>query len=388
MSLQPTYYDFIKKKRPVVVELAEHDATGLMAGENPPVTIHSVDDYASRYEECLKYFQRSIEHTTGVNFDSLAHHLGYADMLQMRTLFETITHEYHSVVNFALGSKKTFYFHDNLAEHLANTEINLKTGLIELPFPTCQFIFTAPAVINAMYGIGNHDAYYYSDPVSVFITMHPANTDFPYRKLMMVAFHASISNGSHLFIKRELCMDDSWTLEQALRTDWLQLTPDNHGHGTCINNVDGTSRIANDKDFYTDGLLFFRIVLNAVLYLTSEQAEMTALTSQRAELEARAAATLSAPKRKKILREARKYSSLDCMEVGASIGAIVITHGVDTGNENNGSGGKPSVRFMVRGHWRNQAYGMKNTERKLIWIRPFYKGPDVATHINKPYVVK
>jgi hypothetical protein len=43
---------------------------------------------------------------------------------------------------------------------------------------------------------------------------------------------------------------------------------------------------------------------------------------------------------------------------------------------------------MVRGHWRRQPHGQENLERKLIWIRPYYKGPDLAAVINKPYLVK
>ncbi|MDP3426840.1 MAG: hypothetical protein Q8S17_05625, partial [Humidesulfovibrio sp.] len=52
------------------------------------------------------------------------------------------------------------------------------------------------------------------------------------------------------------------------------------------------------------------------------------------------------------------------------------------------AGGKPLVRFMVRGHWRHQPHGPGAQKRKLIWIRPHYKGPDLAALINKPYLVK
>ena len=56
--------------------------------------------------------------------------------------------------------------------------------------------------------------------------------------------------------------------------------------------------------------------------------------------------------------------------------------------DGRGTGNSPLVRFMVRGHWRRQAHGTASQERKLIWIAPFYKGPDLATLLNKPYVVK
>ena len=46
---------------------------------------------------------------------------------------------------------------------------------------------------------------------------------------------------------------------------------------------------------------------------------------------------------------------------------------------------KIGVRFMVRGHWRNQAVGEKHREHYYKWIAPFLKGPEIADVINKPY---
>jgi hypothetical protein len=41
-----------------------------------------------------------------------------------------------------------------------------------------------------------------------------------------------------------------------------------------------------------------------------------------------------------------------------------------------------SHRWLVRGHWRWQAYGPGRTERRRIWIAPFVKGPE-----DKPFAV-
>ncbi|MGJ9487132.1 hypothetical protein ACRQFN_02380 [Actinotignum sp. GS-2025e] len=37
-----------------------------------------------------------------------------------------------------------------------------------------------------------------------------------------------------------------------------------------------------------------------------------------------------------------------------------------------------SVRFLVRGHWRNQVCGPARKMRRLTWVAPFVKGPDGA----------
>ena len=47
----------------------------------------------------------------------------------------------------------------------------------------------------------------------------------------------------------------------------------------------------------------------------------------------------------------------------------------------------PSVQFLVRGHWRNQAHGIARALRTLRWIEPFWKGPDGAIIASKSYDV-
>jgi len=311
-------------------------------------------------------------------------------------LYSTVNHEYHSLVNFALACKKTFHFSDNLSEHLANTEINLKAALIQLPFQTCQFTFTSRAVINAMHNIRGDAGHWamkaagldYSAPVSAFLTVLPAGAGLPGRKILICAWHARLPDTSYLMLKRELYLGDDWTLEQALRTDWETLTPNELGIGMSVNVNDDTIAHQDDDTFYTDGLAFYRIVLNAVLYLSSDQAEMATKESPRREIEARARDIASPSKRRKLLQTTGRYTDLDYQEVGASVGPIVIRKGEAEGSEVGNGGGKPLVRFMVRGHWRRQPHGPESQERKLIWIRPYYKGSDIAATINKPYLVK
>ncbi|ENO78013.1 hypothetical protein B447_14909 [Thauera sp. 27] len=365
MALPPTYYDFVRKLRPTLVEKGEQDAADLLSGPNPPLAIHSVDDYDSRFPQYIERLNAEIlgygaDHP-GVSVEEMSPFLSSAPpqaKASLSSLYGTVSNEYHSVVNFALAGKKTFHFSDNLAEHLANTEINLKAALIQLPFPTCLFTFTSRAVINAMHNIRgdagrwamNITGLDYSAPVSVFLTMHPAGAGLPGRKLLICAWHAKLPDTSYLAIKRELYLGDNWTLEQALRTDWETLTPNDLGSGLCVNLSEASIAHQDDDTFYTDGLAFFRIVLNAVLYLSSDKADLTAKESPRKEIEDRANGIASLPKRRKLLQTTGRYSALDYEEVGASVGPIVIQKGEAEGGEDGSGGGKPLVRFMVRGH--------------------------------------
>lgn len=74
-------------------------------------------------------------------------------------------------------------------------------------------------------------------------------------------------------------MELSCLERQALRTDWETLTPNDLGIGMSVNLNEESIAHQDDDTFYTDGLAFYRIVLNAVLYLSSDKAELTAKES-------------------------------------------------------------------------------------------------------------
>jgi hypothetical protein len=60
-----------------------------------------------------------------------------------------------------------------------------------------------------------------------------------------------------------------------------------------------------------------------------------------------------------------------------------------TGTGGDGQGWKVAQRFIVRGHWRNQAHGEKRALRKRLWIEPHWKGPDnVLEAIERTYEVR
>jgi hypothetical protein len=46
-------------------------------------------------------------------------------------------------------------------------------------------------------------------------------------------------------------------------------------------------------------------------------------------------------------------------------------------------GGELMARFMVRGHWRRAARGWR--DRRLRWIEPYWKGPELAMIIEREY---
>lgn len=49
------------------------------------------------------------------------------------------------------------------------------------------------------------------------------------------------------------------------------------------------------------------------------------------------------------------------------------------GGLGDGASWKLESKFVVRGHWRNQAYGPQHSLRRRKWIEPYWKGPETIT---------
>ena len=387
MTFPPTHYDFIKIQHPVVIECAEADALDLLSQPAPPETIGSVDHYESRAEQCLN--------TTLEMYNRRG---PYPDTV-MKSLITSLNYEYHCVVNFALSGKKTFYFSNDLCEQLAHTEINLPADQLQLPFPSCMFVYTSETVLRCFHNtIGaegrrniNLNKVDMTAPITVFLTSRPGPDNE--RKLVTVSFHSRTPDRAYAMLKREMSLSRANDLEQALRTDWGKSNPPG-GEGTIKSidlNRDTISQTIDDKMFYTDGLMFYRILLNSVLYLTSETKEVSHHETSRAAYIERANRETRAAKRRKILQFSNKFSELAYSLVGESVGKIIVSKAGQSNQEpkSSPSGSKHiGKRFIVRGHWRNQAHGQGMLLKRLIWIRPYFKGPDVAALINKPYLVK
>ena len=54
--------------------------------------------------------------------------------------------------------------------------------------------------------------------------------------------------------------------------------------------------------------------------------------------------------------------------------------------EQTPAGQKLLVRFMVRGHWRRPNPSW--TDQHVRWIEPYWKGPEMATIIEREYSMK
>lgn len=53
----------------------------------------------------------------------------------------------------------------------------------------------------------------------------------------------------------------------------------------------------------------------------------------------------------------------------------------------SGTRSAPSVQTLVRGHLKRQVFGQGRTGRKVIWIEPYWRGPEDAPILARPYKI-
>ena len=121
-------------------------------------------------------------------------------------------------------------------------------------------------------------------------------------------------------------------------------------------------------------------LINLVLYITSypTEIEYEPVTQEARSLLKK----LQGETGKKRGRLQKKFNSLS-PEYRLHVGRRVTKDLVESSTE----GRKVQVRTLVTGHWRNQACGLNRKDRKLIWIEPHWRGPELAPATQPTRVV-
>lgn len=109
-----------------------------------------------------------------------------------------------------------------------------------------------------------------------------------------------------------------------------------------------------------------RLVVNLCLYLASEEEGTNRPTWAPGAKTIGKGRTWEVGRAVRISREVREAAD-----------AIVRGH----------ASSAPSIRSIVRGHFRNQAHGKGRAERKRIYVKPFWRGPGEPTDAPREYKV-
>lgn len=378
--MKPFFYDVMMKRRPWVTELLAPDVTYL---KNKNIkSIRSCDDEPLQ-TRFLRYVRRSLpplEKWLGPA-SSPDHRARFYEMIQSRpplmTAFRALEMEYCALINFELSGRKVFHFDGALVDKLVATEADAPSELLRLPFPSCFFVVDYPPFLDLYESITNSEKLSREAPVSINLT------EFEDIDGLHVAF--LVSRPDYKTFENPAYIDRGWLIspgkkvEDALRTEWP---------------VDVTGppvEYEDDLQFLSRGhLTFFRTIANCILYLSSATADLAFEKSPLiAEIEKLRAASRHWKKQAKqhISLTRAQYSRLDYTHVGGKI-AVAPFRPFLMGDGIEGLRRVLIKRLMVRGHWRNQPYGPQSTLRKLIFVEPYWRGPELADEINKPYEVK
>lgn len=111
-----------------------------------------------------------------------------------------------------------------------------------------------------------------------------------------------------------------------------------------------------------------QLVINFVLYMMGEHPEIRRVP----KLERHAGR--GGKKQKRDARRAERRLRLAYIEVGGQTSHATAEKYTPTGHALDHP-------VWVRGHFRQQAFGTKHTQRKTLWIKPHRRGPDMATTI-------
>jgi hypothetical protein len=134
-------------------------------------------------------------------------------------------------------------------------------------------------------------------------------------------------------------------------------------------------------DFYHNVL---SLAINAVLYITSPDADMISIAAGEIR---------RLNDKMQGLKKGAKRENFEKLLAAAKKRKIYIVGGnVHSSRELDAelteTGRKMVMRHQVRGHWKYQPYGPKNEMRKHIWLQPYWRGPSYAEMLARNYVVR
>jgi hypothetical protein len=261
-------------------------------------------------------------------------------------------------INYEVGGKKAFWVDGGLAELLSETTLDISGDALRLPFPSCAFIFDDPRTLDLADALRGTLGTTRASPFRMLtVYVFPIPSDFDEVGLRF-AFLADAFDGEWPYlVTRDVPLDGKRTLDAILASH-----PD-------PDESDASTDPFFDREELRDLL---HLVINAVLYATSR--EFTA------EVRSPPAPGALGPKGKPLELSGETVFYLP--------NRIVIgpSKGTDDDLPRRRTGRQIEKRFWVRGHWRQPNASWQ--DRRLRWIAPYLKGPEMTAIIERMYDLK
>ncbi len=262
-----------------------------------------------------------------------------------------------AAINFEVHRRKIFWVDASLAFQLCHTEFDIVGRELRLPFDSFVLVFTDRQVLSFAARMLARDPACpvrgaYLRVATVYVS--EANA-LPTRSLrLLFAFDAGGADPPYLF-EHHVPLADEARVELPTSGAETQVI------------LDGETVKAPLRPFPA----LVQVAINAVLYATSAGVDAQTVPANSQE---RHEPRDSAP-------------TVTSEEVYHLPGTISISRLRPLQELDRLPSGRQLIsRFMVRGHWRRAPAGW--TDRRMRWIEPYWKGPELAAVVERAYRLK
>lgn len=281
-------------------------------------------------------------------------------------------HHMSYLLNFALHRRKVFWVEDSLAWMLRETRLDIDGNTLRLPFPCFALAFTDRATLELC------EALLRLDPVCMLRGQ---------RLHSLTAYVTRIPADEALGIQVSLLCDARAGQWPYILGRDLYIRPDDHLDAMLDSHFPEVDAGSLDPMFTAPELKqILHLIINAILYATSIP-EWTIAESPLQRVR-RAAQGRGEKKRQRVESRVRalrqEHSAEDVFFLPGKIPISQIKRLQEL--ERTPAGRQLLVRFMVRGHWRraNRSW----VDQRVRGIEPYWKGPDMATIVEREYQMK
>lgn len=379
--MRPFFFDAILQHRPWAERLFRESAEYLSRSRARSMRVQSITHLEDNFlkERYSEYFVRSLHLPRewlsligSPQFDTVLEE-AIQSAKELQVAEQTLLCEYFASVNFELSGRKVFYFDGKLVDKLLVTVADAPSELLRLPFPSCFLVLEYPPLLQLFGRATKANEVNGETPLSVSVT---ETEQADGRHLTFFLSRMDHRNFAHsACVKRSWLVGQGRTVEEALSTEWAPAS---------------TAADEDERFFRDDFAVLFRCLANGLLYLSSRSADIvfreSPLFAELVRLKGAVGRGRQVAKSKARLQRS-EYSRLSYVHVGGSIPVTPFRPFFHTANFKE-LRRIHLARSLVRGHWRLQPHGKASTLRKLIFIEPYWRGPDFGEKVSKAYEVK
>lgn len=292
----------------------------------------------------------------------------------------TLVAHYH-LLTFEMAGKRVYDVSPGLGEKLAHTELRgVMCSDLRLPYEAIYLIVPKLAGLR----VWNEETGWHS-LVGVYLA----------EDRYVLGGSTSSVRGWRIFVVGEgrnnddlddavyfftIALPDDQTVDEALKALSVRMVQDIERA-----NRNGRQLRGPDENSWRS---IFKWSMNAMLYTTwTDPGEHWISNKEARQLWDR----IQKAKGKKRGELHKRFASLDPKRRIILGKGIIVDRRLPKESEEaseRGSSSSSVVRVRVSGHWRNQAYGKGRSEHKLIWIEPFWRGPEDGLWASQQHTLK